>query len=379
MKNFLCLFFLALALTAEAQQITIGDNNGEVTFEEYNPKSTLVVDKHFPYHARYPFIDVHNHQFGMDTQERLDELVSTMDTLNLAVMVNLSGRGWTKDKKESDGILEGYIDAVDKYYPNRFVVFTNIDFNDISAPNWTENAVKTLEEDVKVRGAKGLKIYKSLGFSVKNADGSLVAVDDPRIDPIWEKAGELGVPVLIHTADPAPFWDPLTKYNERWLELKTHPGRKRDTETGDFSWEQLIEQQHNVFAKHPKTTFIAAHMGWYPNNLQKLDSIMTAMPNVYVEIGAVIAELGRQPRTANAFFTKWQDRVLFGKDSWKPDEYLTYFRVLETNDEYFAYHKKYHAFWPMYGIGLSDEVLKKLYFRNALKIIPGLDRSLFPD
>ncbi|WP_304238387.1 amidohydrolase family protein [Jiulongibacter sediminis] len=382
MKNSLkfLAFVLLTASTTYAQQIAIGDNNGEVTFEEYNPTSTLVVPNTGEIHrAKYPFIDVHNHQFGMNTKEKVDEIVTYMDSLNMGVMVNLSGRGWTRDFDESTRTLESYVSAVAENQPGRIVIFTNIDFNNISEPGWTEQAVKMLEDDVKLRGAKGLKIYKSLGFSVQNADGSLVAVDDERIDPVWEKAGELGIPVLIHTADPAPFWDPMTKFNERWLELKTHPRRKRDVENGDYSWEELIDQQHNVFRKHPNTTFIAAHMGWYPNNLPKLDSLMTAMPNVYAEIGAVIAELGRQPRTANKFFTKWQDRVLFGKDSWKPEEYVTYFRVLETEDEYFQYHKKYHAFWPMYGLGLSDEVLKKMYYKNALRIIPGIDRSLFPE
>jgi predicted TIM-barrel fold metal-dependent hydrolase len=133
-----------------------------------------------------------------------------------------------------------------------------------------------------------------------------------------------------------------------------------------------------MFKKHPGTTFIAAHFGWYPNNLKKLDSLMTSMPNVVVEFGAVIAELGRQPRTAHDFFMKYQDRILFGKDSWVPAEYATYFRVLETADEYFPYHKKYHAFWRMYGLALPDEVLKKVYYKNALRIIQGLDASLFP-
>jgi uncharacterized protein len=379
MKKTLLTYCLAFAITvASAQQITIGDNAGDVTFEEYNPKSTLVVDANIPTRAKFPFIDVHNHQWAMDTRENLDVLIEDMDSLNMQIMVNLSGRGWTREIDKSTAILESYLTAVNENYPDRFVIFTNVDFNNIDEPGWTERAVKMLEDDVK-RGAKGLKIYKSLGFSVKNSDGSIVAVDDERIDPVWAKAGELGIPVLIHTADPAPFWDPLTAMNERWLELKTHPRRKKDASQGDYSWEELIEQQHNVFRKNSNTTFIAAHMGWYPNNLPKLDSLLTAMPNVVVEIGAVIAELGRQPRAANKFFTKWQDRVLFGKDSWKPEEYETYFRVLETEDEYFRYHKKYHAFWPMYGIGLSDPVLKKLYYKNALRIIPGLDASAFPE
>ena len=377
MKKTLFIFFVSIA-SLQAQQIAIGDNNGSITFEEYEPKSTLVVPGKEVTRAKFPFIDVHNHQGRMDTKERLDELVADMDKLNMAVMVNLSGRGWSRSQEDANKTIEGAIHAIQANYPDRFAIFTNIDFNGISEPGWTEKSVKILEEDVKVRGAKGLKIFKSLGFNVKNADGSLVAVDDPRIDPLWKKAGELGIPVLIHTADPAPFWDPLTKYNERWLELKTHPNRKRDADKGDFSFEELLDQQHNIFRNNPKTNFIAAHMGWYPNDLGKLDSLLTVLPNVYVEIGAVIAELGRQPRTANKFFTKWQDRVLFGKDSWQPDEYRTYFRVLESEDEYFQYHKKYHAFWPMYGMGLSDEVLKKLYYKNALKIIPGLDHSGFP-
>jgi len=224
-----------------------------------------------------------------------------------------------------------------------------------------------------------MKVYKSLGFSgIKDTDGKRVAVSDPRLDPIWAKCGELGIPVIIHTADPKSFWDPMDRYNERWLELKTHAGRKRDA-NDPVPFDSLMREQHAVFARHPKTTFINAHMGWYPNDLKKLDSLMKKFPNMYVEIGAVIAELGRQPRAANQFFTKWQDRILFGKDSWVPSEYATYFRVLETDDEYFPYHKKYHAFWRMYGMGLSDEVLKKVYYKNALRIIPNIDKSQFPD
>ncbi len=315
----------------------------------------------------------------MSSKDKLDKLVEDMDKLNLRLMVNLSGRGNTNDLQKSTETLTGQVNATKEHYPKRFAIFTNIDFSRINEAGWTEKAVKMLEEDVKVHGAKGLKIYKSLGFSVKNADGSLVRVDDPRIDPIWAKAGELGIPVLIHTADPEMFWNPLDQFNERWLELKLHPGRKRDAGKNDYTWQQLIEQQHNVFRKHQKTTFINAHMGWYPNNLAKLDSLMDAMPNMYVEIGAVIAELGRQPKTAKKFFEKRQDRILFGKDSWVPSEYSTYFRVLETDDEYFPYHKKYHAFWRMYGMGLSDDVLKKVYYKNALRIIPGLDKSQFPN
>lgn len=360
------------------QNITIGDNNGKITFEEYEPKSTLVVSEHPLKRAKFPFIDVHSHQFEMSKPEKLKELTGSMDEINMKIMVNLSGRGFGGDEAASNATLYGQLENIKKNEPNRFVVFTNVDFSKIGQPDFAEKAVKKLADDVKIYGAKGLKVYKNLGFSVKD-NGKLIPVDDPRIDPIWAKCGELGIPVIIHTADPAPFWKPMDGFNERWLELKTHKGRKRDTEKGDFSFEQLIEQQHNVFKKHPTTTFINAHMGWYPNDLAKLDSLMTVFPNMYVEIGAVIAELGRQPRAAKRFFEKRQDRILFGKDSYVPDEYATYFRVLETEDEYFPYHKKYHAFWRMYGLGLSDAILKKVYYKNALKIIPGIDKSLFPD
>ena len=374
---FYALFFMFLQTTIFAQNITVGDNNGKITFEEYEPKSTLVVPHHSLKRAKFPFIYVHNHQFDLDQKDKAAQLVKEMDMMNMGIMVNLSGRGFGSSEEKSNAILYGQIENTQKNFPNRFVVFTNVDFSTIGEVGWTEKAVAKLVDDVKNHGASGLKIYKSLGLNVKEG-GKLIPVDDPRIDPIWAKCGELGIPVIIHTADPAPFWQPMNTFNERWLELKTHQGRKRDVSKGDYSWEQLIEQQHNVFKKHAKTTFINAHMGWYPNNLAKLDSLMDVFPNMYAEIGAVIAELGRQPRAAKKFFEKRQDRILFGKDSYVPDEYETYFRVLETEDEYFPYHKKYHAFWRMYGIGLSDDILKKVYYKNAMKIIPGIDKSHFP-
>ncbi len=340
----------------------------KMDFETYDPVNTLVVPKHPLSKSKYPFIDVHNHQGNMGSQN-LDVLIKDMDQLNMKVMVNLTGRGGEELKKMITNIKD--------HHPKRFIVFTNINFNGVGQAGWTENAVKQLEQDVK-NGANGLKIFKNLGLSAKDVNGKRVAVDDPRLDAIWDKAGELKIPVLIHTADPKPFWDSLDSKNERWLELATHPGRKRSA-TDPEPWEDLIEEQHRMFKKHPKTTFIAAHFGWYPNDLDHLSMLLDQMPNVVVEFGAVIAELGRQPRRAKEFFTKYQDRILFGKDSWVPEEYATYFRVLETEDEYFPYHKKYHAFWAMYGMGLSDSILKKVYYKNALRIIPNIDKSGFPD
>lgn len=335
-------------------------------FEKYEPVSTLVVPEHLITRARFPFIDVHSHQSEMDAMD-LSALITAMDTLNMKVMVNLSGA--------SGGKLKSMKGNIDRNYPGRFIIFANIDFNGISEPGWTEKAVRQLEDDVK-NGASGLKIFQDLGTYVKDADGERVAVDDPRLDPIWDKCGELKVPVLIHTGAPKSFWDPVDERNERWLELKKYPDRIR-TDDSPAPFQQMIDEQHRMFRKHPKTNFIAAHLDWHGGNLARLGSFLESMPNMYVEFGAVIAELGRQPRTAKAFFEKYQDRILFGKDSWVPAEYPTYFRVLETEDEYFPYHKKYHAFWRLYGLGLSDAVLKKIYFQNALGLIPGIDKSLF--
>jgi uncharacterized protein len=338
-------------------------------FEAYDPPSTLKVDEHHITKAKFPFIDIHNHQFGMATQD-LSGLTREMDKLNMTVMINLSGRG------SGNGEIAGALSNVKKNYPKRFVVFTNIDFSGVGETGWTERSVKRLEDDVKL-GAMGLKIYKSLGMDVRDNRGKRVSVDDPRLDPIWAKCGELGIPVLIHSADPKPFWDPYDNKNERWLEVKLNPGRRHDKDP--VKWETIIEEQHRMFGKHPKTKFINAHLGWYGNDLKTLGALMDQYPNMYTEIGAVIAELGRQPKAAKAFLTKYQNRVLFGKDSWVPSEYETYFRVLESDDEYFSYHKRYHAFWRMYGIGLPDEVLKKIYYKNALTLLPGVDKSMFPN
>ncbi|MBU3024993.1 MULTISPECIES: amidohydrolase family protein [Zobellia] len=359
MKLNISIAFLLLACTGLWAQ--------EMSFEDYNPKSTLVVPGHEITKAKYPFVDIHSHQRNMGAS-RLKSLVADMDALNEAVMVNLSGGS-------GSGLAES-VDNVAKTYPNRFVVFANVDFDGAGKPGWTEKAVAQLEADIK-NGAKGLKVFKSLGLRNVDNEGKRLAVDDERLDPIWAKCGELGVPVLIHSADPKSFWDDMDADNERWLELKTHPRRKR-SDTDPAPWQQIIDEQHRMFKKHPNTKFINAHMGWYANNLQQLGRFLDEIPNMYVGIAAVIAELGRQPQNARQFFIKYQDRILFGKDSWKPEEFPTYFRVLESNDEYFPYYKKYHAFWAMYGLNLPDEVLKKVYYKNALALVPGLDQGLFP-
>ena len=360
-------YALIVALLSIATFVAYGQTSFRIDFETYNPTSSLVVPQHVATRAKFPFIDIHNHQNDMSLQA-LSNLVKVMDTLNMAVMINLSG--------SNGAALKQSVENIKANFPKRFIVFANINFGGIGESGWTEKAVKQLEDDVK-NGAGGLKIFKTLGISVKDNQGKRVAVDDERLDAIWKKCGELKIPVLIHTADPKQFWEPMDNNNERWLELLTRPGRKRSN-TDPAPWQQLIDEQHRMFKKHLNTTFIDAHFGWYASDLEKLSKLMDEMKNVYVEFGAVIAELGRQPLAANKFFTKYQDRILFGKDSWVPEEYTTYFRVLETKDEYFPYHKKYHAFWAMYGMGLPDEILKKVYYKNALRLLPSIDKSLFP-
>lgn len=369
MKKCLCIAGTLLILT----QTGIGQSgNPRIDFETYNPPSSLMVPEHRVTKAKYPFIDVHNHQYNMPSQN-IQALLTQMDSLNMKVMVNLSGRGNMSDPEH----LTNAIQNAKKTTPNRIVVFTNVSFSGAGEMDWADKTVAQLKADVK-NGAQGLKVYKNLGFSAKDKEGKILKVDDSRLDPVWQTCGELGIPVLIHTADPKQFWEAADEENERWLELLTYPGRKRGDEN-PAPWEDLVQQQHNIIRKHPKTNFIVAHFGWYANNLDHLGSLLDSFPNMYIEFGAVIAELGRQPRNAKLFFEKYQDRILFGKDSWVPSEYTTYFRVLETEDEYFPYHKKYHAFWRMYGMGLTDAVLKKIYYKNALRIIPGIDKTIFPD
>jgi predicted TIM-barrel fold metal-dependent hydrolase len=354
-------------------------------FYEYDPPSTLVVTEHPTPRAKFPFIDVHNHQFQMADQD-LSTVTAEMDKLNMAVMVNLSGRGFRRiqaaDGSTRYGLREGEnlrraVENVEETARGRFVVFTNLDLEGFGSAGWSERALAELEADVAA-GAKGLKIYKSLGLSATDSSGERIAVDDPRLDPIWSKCGELGIPVLIHTGEPASFWKPKDGNNERLLELIEKPDRYRDPDLVP-PWEEIMGEHFNVFRRHPGTIFISAHLGWMGNDLARLGSLLDELPNMYTEIGAVLAEIGRQPRFAHDWFIRYQDRVLFGKDSWAPEEYPPYFRVLETADDYFPYYRRRHAFWRIYGLDLPDEVLKKVYYKNALKIVPGIDRTLFPE
>jgi uncharacterized protein len=336
---------------------------------EYKPKSTLVVPQHPAPRAKFPVVDIHSHHPTPISQEMYKQVIAGMDQQNIQLIVNLSG-GW------GDRLRQG-LDAIkNSPNPDRMVLFANVDFTNVG-PGFGERAAKQLEADIKA-GAKGLKIFKNLGLQVHKNDGTRLKVDDPELDPIWETCARLNVPVLIHIADPQMFFEPLDYSNERWLELALYPGRRYQDRSKFPSFEELVAERDHMFARHPNTRFILAHFGWHANDLARLSALMDRLPNVYPEVAAVLYDLGRQPRMAHDFFIKYQDRLLFGKDSFQPDEYPYYWRTFETADEYFDYYRGYHAFWKLYGLQLPDTVLRKLYYQNALKITPGLPRNRFP-
>src|SRR6266852_3386879 len=337
------------------------------TIDEYQPKSTLVTKEHKIERAKFPFIDIHSHHWN-PTAAEVDQLVKEMDTINLRVMVNLSG-GTGEQLKNTVAAMKGR-------YPDRFVVFANMTYDDLNTPEFGKRVAARLEEDVK-NGAQGLKIFKNFGMDLKYANRERVHADDPIFDAVFEKCAELKIPVLIHVAEPSAFFDPWDYHNERWEELKEFPGRARPPEKYP-PFETLMTERNHLFAKHPRTNFIAAHLAFHGNDLERLGRTLDSLPNMYVDIAAVLAELGRQPYSAHDFLIKYQDRVLMGKDIYDVDEYKWYFRALETRDEYFEYYRKRHAFWRIYGFELPDEVLKKVYYKNALKLMPGVDAKAFP-
>jgi len=358
MHRFL-LSLLCFVTVAAAQSISI---------EEFEPKSTLRVPEHKPTRAKFPFIDVHNHQRDV-TPDRLKRLIEDMDSLNMGILINSPVNGG------SGKWVANAVTAMKAHSAAHFAVMTNIDTSNLDAPDYSQRAAAQLEADIKA-GAIGLKVWKQFGTTLSDSQGR-IKVDDPRFDAVWAVCAKHGIPVLIHTADPWGLFQPMDKNNERWLELKIQTRRNQSEQT-NYTWEQLIAEQHNLFTRHPQTTFINAHMGWLANNLDRLAELLDRLPNVYVEIGAITSDLGRQPRAAKRFFTKYQDRVLFGKDAYNVVEYHTYFRLLETDDEYFDPIRKYHGIWKLYGLDLSDDVLKKLYYKNALRIFPGLSSAGFP-
>lgn len=337
---------------------------------EYKPRSTLVVPVHMVPRAKFPAIDFHGHPQALTSPEVINRTGAAMDSLNLQVMVSANGNSGHR--------LTQQLAAVGaSKYKNRFVFFTGLNLRDVGPGSGARIAAQ-LEADVK-SGAVGIgEINKGFGLYSRKADGSRLKLDDPELDVVWETAARLKIPVFIHTADPAEFFEPLDYHNERWLELALYPDRRYQDRTRFPSFEDLMGERDRLLARHPKTTWVIAHLGWHANDVARLGKMFDAMPNLYSEVGAVLYDLGRQPRAAREFLIKYQDRILFGKDSFQPDEYPYYWRVFETFDEYFDYYRDYHAFWKLYGLGLPDSVLKKLYYGNALKITPGIPVSGFP-
>jgi len=375
-KNFLKVlsFVILIALTIYFAIDIIQNKKNIMSFEDYDPPSSLVVEGEEIKRAKYPFVDVHSHQWGMPTMD-LNKLASEMDEINMGFLINLSGSGFGPQAAK-DLYFDESIENINENQPKRIGLFLNVDFSSVDDEDYAEKQVAIIRDAVS-KGAIGLKVYKSLGLKDKDSKGERVRVDDERIGPVWEVCGELGIPVLIHSADPFQFWLPKDNQNERWFELKEKPGRFYGENDFIPPFEDIIKEQHTIFERHKNTIFINAHLGWMGNDLKKLGEHLDKYPNVMTEFGAVIAELGRQPRTARQFFIDYQDRIMFGKDSYNKEEFYTYFRVLESDDEYFDYFRKRHAFWKMYGLNLPDDVLKKVYFQNALRVFPTIPKELF--
>jgi uncharacterized protein len=331
---------------------------------DYRPKSTVVAEAHLVPKAKFPVVDIHNHTNV--TAENAASLIKEMDALNLRVMVNLSGGSGERLRQSVQFVRNSP-------YKDRFRLFANVSWNGAGTAEWREKEIAALRQAV-ADGAIGLKVFKGLGLSNTKADGSRLKIDDPDLDPIWRLCAELNIPVLIHTADPEQFFAAPDNHNERWLEMGIFPGRAYPPDRFP-SFETLAGERDRMFARNAKTRYIAAHFGWHGNDFGRAARMLDTMPNLYFEVGAVLYEFGRQPRTAREFFLKYQDRVMFGKDAYDATEYPYYWRVFETNDEYFDYYRNYHAFWKLYGMGLPDAMLKKLYYQNALKVAPGLPQT----
>ena len=343
-------------------------NEPVLTVEDYTPRSTLVVEKHEVPRAKYPVVDVHSHHRSL-SQPQWSQIVAEMDALNLQVLVNLSGGWGSQVQRRLETIRQSP-------HPNRMVFFANLNFGRGVYPGFGNEAAAQLERDVAA-GAVGLKFFKNFGINVRDQNGERVPVDHPELDPVFEMCARLDIPVLIHVGEPSEFYQPVDQFNERWLELTLLPNRRLPAD-GYPGFDEMMAERDRLFARHPRTRFIAAHMGWHANDLGRLATLLDRLPNVYSETAAILYELGRQPWTARAFFIKYQDRILFGKDSYRPNEFPYYWRTFETADEYFDYYRRYHAFWKLYGMDLPGDVLRKVYYQNALRVIPGILGDQFP-
>jgi predicted TIM-barrel fold metal-dependent hydrolase len=349
--------FLLLVFSQKYGRAQVGD----LRLLDWQPKSQLIVPETRIIKPRFPVIDFHNH---LGHLENAKKYLTEMEKAGVWQCVSLDGRSakdfYKKHLQESQ--------AVSKY---RFIVFFRPDWSKIDEPDFGRKEAQKLEDAVK-RGARGMKVAKDLGLMVKDKSGKLVPVDDPRIDPLWAKCGELGIPVVIHVSDPVAFWDPVDSTNERYEKLALHPDY-RFSGSQYPSKEEILAQRNRVMAKFPNTIFVGAHVGNLATDLGRVAMWFNQYPNFYVDISARIAELGRQPYTARKFMIEYQDRIVFGTDSYPDAEtYRLYYRFLETSDEYIdrnAGKSTHHERWMIYGIHLPDSVLEKIYNKNALKIL----------
>jgi predicted TIM-barrel fold metal-dependent hydrolase len=340
----------------------------QLKLRDWEPRSMMVTKTTVVEKPMFPVIDMHNHLgAGKDvlTAERVGRYLKEMDEAGVRTVVNLDG-GW------GDRLTET-VAALDQAHPGRFLTFALVNFDGIDDDGWSQREAKRLEEGFKA-GAKGLKFYKAFGLRYRYKNGKLVAIDDPKLDPIWEMCAKHKRPVVIHVADPAAFFTPLDRFNERWHELNDNPGWLF---YGDqFPKRQdLLDQLHRVIAKHPRTTFVNTHFG---NNAEDLASVADKLdryPNMYIDIDARISELGRQPYATRRFFLKYSDRIMFGTDTPpKRDAYRVYYRFLESDDEYFDCAASHHrqGFWNIYGVFLPPNVLEKVYHKNAERVLFGV-------
>jgi predicted TIM-barrel fold metal-dependent hydrolase len=324
---------------------------------QFQPVSTLVAENHYPQRARFPVIDYHNH---LDALEPADVL-RVMDACGIERIVNIT-------MQTGDNAIR----MIDKFHSvdaDRFATIGWMDWTGVERSDFTDVTLQRLERLVE-HGAKGIKFWKDLGLSVRDAKGNLLRIDDGRLAPIFEKAGELGIPVMFHTADPDAFFLPIDAHNERYEELAAHPDWSFCG--SHFSKKELLDQRDRVIARHPKTTFVAAHVAECGENLARVTNLLETYSNVYIDISARASELGRQPYSGRALFLKFADRILFGADL-VPDEsmYRLFYRFLETADEYFEYpsHASRQGRWDIYGMYLPDDVLRKVYRENALRLL----------
>ncbi len=344
----------------------------ELLLREFNPKSHLVTKATEVLKPRFPLIDAHNHlaePFGGGWDKKpLDQLLDVLDQVDVRHYVDLDG-GWGED------VFYTHLRKFKQPAPDRFSVFCGIDWTKWPEmgddfPGWVAKKLVEYKKD----GADGLKVWKNFGLHQKDHLGNLVDVDDPRLSEVWEQAGELGLPVLIHAADPVAFFDPVDERNERWEELQKHPDWMF-TSPPFPSFDHILEGLAHLVEAHPRTTFIGAHVGCYAENLAWVGDLLDRSPNFYVDFAARIPEIGRQPFTARKFFLDYSDRIVFGLDMGPHlGAYRVYFRFLETDDEYFNYNPDPDAApdsgrWMIYGLNLPDEVLKNVYHRNAERVL----------